>query len=256
MSESGGLQFNFEWRTTLFTALLLPLLVWLGFWQLDRAEQKSELAAVWDNRQSQPAIPLDALWSAAADELAYRPVMVTGQFDPQHYLLLDNRIQQGKFGYEVVAVFNLQGAGDRRVLVNRGWLAGDAARRELPKVSQPDGLQTLTGTLYVAPGDPYLLGEQALSGEWPLVLQALEMDKLGPALASRLGGEFYRHSLRLEENDAAALVANWPVVNVSSAKHNGYAVQWFSMAAALLLLFVLRSSNLWRVLRPRSKREM
>ena len=37
-----------------------------------------------------------------------------------------------------------------------------------------------------------------------------------------------------------ALVAEWTVVNQSPSKHIGYAVQWFAMAAVLLLIGVLR----------------
>jgi len=46
--------------------------------------------------------------------------------------------------------------------------------------------------------------------------------------------------------------AGWPVVNVSPAKHRGYAVQWFTMAAALIVFFVFRSSNLWALLRGKT----
>ncbi|MBA6413813.1 SURF1 family protein [Parahaliea sp. F7430] len=254
MSKRESLALNLEWRLTLFTALLLPLLVALGFWQLDRAEQKRELAAAWEERQAEAPVPLSALWDAELGELPYRAVSVQGHFDSQRYLLLDNRMRQRQFGYEVLGVFHLQ-ASDRKVLVNRGWLAGDAARRALPEVRQPSGVLQLQGRLYVSPGEPYLLGEQDLLADWPLVLQGLEMDKLQAALQTRLGGELFPYTLRLDADDPAALLADWPLVNVSPAKHSGYALQWFSMALVLLLLFIFRSSNLWRVLRPQSKGE-
>ncbi len=38
------------------------------------------------------------------------------------------------------------------------------------------------------------------------------------------------------------------MVNVSPAKHRGYAVQWFTMAVVLLIFFFLRSSNIWQLL--------
>ena len=43
--------------------------------------------------------------------------------------------------------------------------------------------------------------------------------------------------------------ADWQVVNVSPAKHRGYAVQWFSMAAVLALLYLARSTNLWQMMK-------
>jgi surfeit locus 1 family protein len=81
------------------------------------------------------------------------------------------------------------------------------------------------------------------------VLQALDMAAVRPVLESRLGRELFPWSLRLAEGDRAAFEAGWPLANASPAKHTAYAVQWFSMAAALVLVFLLRSSNLWQLLR-------
>ena len=43
-------------------------------------------------------------------------------------------------------------------------------------------------------------------------------------------------------------MVDWQVVNVSPQKHQGYAVQWFAMAAVLFIFYLLRSSNLWQLL--------
>jgi cytochrome oxidase assembly protein ShyY1 len=37
-----NLRVTLDWRTTLATAVLLPTLLFLGFWQLDRADEKVE----------------------------------------------------------------------------------------------------------------------------------------------------------------------------------------------------------------------
>lgn len=250
----GPLRLDLEWRTTLLTLVLLPLLVSLGFWQLHRADEKQALAEAFAARQAAPPAPLQSLWQAPGAELGFRLVTVTGRFDPAHYLLLDNRVRDGRFGYEVVAVLDIAGS-DRSVLVNRGWVPGDPGRRTLPEIEQPTGEVTLRASIYVPPGDPYLLGEQALDGSWPLVLQALEMGKLEGALQQRLGRDFFAWSLRLADDDPSALTAGWAAVNVKPARHTGYAVQWFTMAAVLLLVFLLRSSNLWQLLRGRNQQE-
>jgi len=36
-------------------------------------------------------------------------------------------------------------------------------------------------------------------------------------------------------------------VNMSPQMHQGYAVQWFAMAAVLLVFYLLRSSNVWQL---------
>lgn len=254
MTPRRALRFDLEWRTTALTLVLLPLLVGLGFWQLQRAGEKQALAAVFAERRAGPAAPLESLWRAPEDQLRYRPVTVRGRYDPERYLLLDNRIRDGRFGYEVVSLLRVDG-GERAVLVNRGWVPGDPARRALPRVETPAGEVALAGSVYVPPGEPYLLGEQSLEGGWPLVLQALEMERLEQTLEQRLGLDLFPWSLRLAADDTTALAAGWETVNVSPAKHRAYAAQWFAMAGALLLVFLLRSSNLWQLLRSRDNPE-
>ena len=48
----------------------------------------------------------------------------------------------------------------------------------------------------------------------------------------------------LSELSPAALRTNRVLVNVSPQKHQGYAVQWFAMAAVLGVIFIIRNSNI------------
>ena len=242
------LQFDPEWRTTLFTLVLLSLMVFLGFWQIQRAGEKTGLAAAWDERQSRDPAPLFEVWDEPAAALTYLPVVATGEFLADEYFLLDNRIVGGRFGYEVLGVMRLEGS-DRLVLVNRGWVAGDPARLELPAVPPVSGKVELTGHIYVAPGTPYLLAEQILEPGWPKLLQAVEMDKILPALGPLGSGDVFPYSVRLAAGQPAALTVDWQIVNVSPDKHRAYAAQWFTMALVLAIFYLLRSSNLWQVVK-------
>lgn len=243
------LRFDVEWRITLATAVLFPLLISLGFWQLERAGEKQQLEAEWSQRQSAAPAALSTLRDRDADELVYRGVRLRGEFLEGSYLLLDNRVRQGRFGYEVVGVMALEDGG--LALVNRGWLAGDPARRELPDVAWPAGTVTLSGHLYRSPGEPYLLGEQDFSGDWPLVVQALDIDAIAARLRAEYAAELFPLEVRMAAAQPGALLTDWQVVNASPAKHRAYAVQWFSMAAVLLLFWLLRNSNLWSLIRKR-----
>ncbi|PLW84384.1 SURF1 family protein [Kineobactrum sediminis] len=239
------LQLDLEWRITLLTLLLFPALVALGFWQLQRADEKASLQINWEERKQQAPVALDTLPGTAED--AYRRVALRGQFLPGHYLLLDNRIVAGRFGYEVVGLFVLP-ASNQAVLVNRGWIAGDPGRQQLPEVTEPAGMLDITGHVYVPPGQPFLLGEQQLSPPWPLRVQALEIDKLGPLLATVTDSALFPYVVRIDEGQPGALAVDWQVVNASPEKHQGYAFQWFTMAAVLAFFFLLRSSNLWQLI--------
>ena len=113
--------------------LMLPLLLGLGVWQLDRAQEKAALEASWEARQSQPPSPLDPLWGQAPETLAYLPVLLSGVFLRDQYFLLDNRIYGGTFGYEVLGVIRLTNTGEL-VLVNRGWAPWGESRDVLEPV--------------------------------------------------------------------------------------------------------------------------
>ena len=252
MTAPRGFSFDPEWRITLLSAILLPLLVALGFWQLQRASEKAELSAAWEARQQQAPVPVIGLWDAPAGELAYRSVSMRGHFLDKEYFLLDNRILGGRFGYEVLGIMQLD-TGDGLVLVNRGWIAGDPARLELPRVPSISGEVAVAGTVYVAPGAPYLLAEQQLQPGWPKLLQAIEMDKLAAALAELEAGPVFPYPVRLAQGQPGALEVDWQVVNVSPEKHRAYAVQWFTMAAVLFVFYLLRSSNIWQLLKSIGK---
>ena len=245
-----ALQFDFEWRITLFTLLLFPLLLMLGFWQLDRSEEKREIAATFEQRQQQAPQDVAELDPGSPEALAYLPVAARGEFIAGKDFLLDNRIQNRRFGYEVLSPLRLAGS-QRVVLVNRGWVAGDPARLTLPEIPAVPGELSLRGQLYVPLGEAYLLAEQALEAGWPKRLQAVDM----ALVASALGQEPFPFELRLAAGQPGAMSVNWQVINVSPEKHTGYAVQWFSMAAVLLLIFLLRSSNLWDWLRGAPHKE-
>lgn len=242
-----GFKFDPEWRITLFALVFVPLMTGLGFWQLQRAGEKEALASSFELRQARPPVAVQELWDIPGPEQAYLPVQLRGSFRGE-YFLLDNRTHQGRFGYQVLAVMTLEG-DTGTVLVNRGWIAGDPARLTAPDVPVVTGPVAVTGHVYVAPGAPYLLQEQQLQPGWPKLIQAVEMDKLSPPLQELAGTRVFPYVVRINAAAPGALTVDWQVINVSPQKHQGYAVQWFSMAAVLGVFYFLRCSNIWQLLR-------
>ena len=243
---SVAFRFQPEWRTTVFALLMVPLMAGLGFWQLSRADEKRAIADEFERKREKPPAVLQELRDQPAEALAYHPVKIVGHFR-REYFLLDNRMVHGRYGNEVIGVFEEAGNGDL-VLVNRGWIVADAARRSLPEAPQVNGEQTLTGQVYVAPGKPYMLADKPLAEGWPKRVQAVQVDKVAAALGVD-AADIFPYPVRVDPQQPAALYVDWPVVNVSPAKHLGYAVQWFAMSFVLALLYLIRSSNVLEVLR-------
>jgi len=240
---------DLEWRTTLLTVLLFPLLIGLGFWQLERAEEKRSLAERNAERRALAPVSLAELEALADDEQADRRVRLYGRFLAAPQLLVDNQLRGGRYGHDVISLFVDQASG-RTVLLNRGWIPGDPSRRTLPEVEVRAGELNLTARVYVPPGEPYVLEAERFDAlEERMLVQQAGSPALREALAAAIEAPLYAHELRLLPGQPAGFRRDWPGVNVSPAKHRGYALQWFTMAGALVLLFLWHSSNVatfWR----------
>lgn len=224
-----------------FAGVCLPVTLALGFWQLAREEEKALLLASMAANEQAPPVALKAL-SAGGDH-NYRRVLVSGKFDNRHPIMLQNRVRNGRPGYEVVIPFQERDTG-LWLLVNRGWIAG-RADNEIPAVDTLEGSVLLSGHLYRSADVPFTLGDEQWRHEWPQILQNLEVD----ALAERLGVPLFAYVLRLDPESPGALAVGWPKVAIQPQKHRAYAVQWFALATALVVLSIFANSNLGDVMR-------
>jgi surfeit locus 1 family protein len=228
-----AMRFSPGWPMTLFTGAFLPVLMSLGVWQLDRESEKLALQSLYDQRQSGPALALEQIdWSMA--DLSYQKVRASGHYDNQRYFLLDNRIQEGRVGYEVLMPF-VTPDGDA-VILNRGWIAQGESRLQLPEIEPIEGEASIEGSLYVPLSEPFMLSNiQEVNAEtWPQVVQKIDIT----AWSDTLDLPLRPYTVRLTQESTGALLANWQTINMLPEKHKAYAVQWFSMAAALVLMYL------------------
>lgn len=213
---------------SLLVLALLPLLIGLGSWQVQRAGEKRLLLAEQAARSQAPALDLREL---EMGDPAFRRVRLVGAFDAAHSLLLDNRQRGGRVGVELLQPF-LDRPSGRWVLVNRGWLPWPD-RRVPPAFDTPAGELSLLATVYRPPGAAFLLGEAGSTAGWPRLVNAVD----APALWRELRRDGLGDELRLQPGPAS-YVGDWPAVNMGPEKHLGYAVQWFALAATLLGLYL------------------
>jgi surfeit locus 1 family protein len=221
------------WKMTLFTLAFVPLLFWLGLWQLEREQEKAQLQQDYELRTLAPAMPLETIdWQR--EDLAFLKVRAKGRFDNQRVYLLDNKVHEGQVGYELINPFETE-AG-QIVLVNRGWVAQGASRSELPSISAIEGLVEIQGSIYVPLDDVFLLNaiEESAVTEGPKVIQSIQIETLTTDLAKKLAP----YTVRLIDNSTGLEQANWQAVNMLPEKHRAYAVQWFTMLFALIVMYI------------------
>ncbi len=227
-AKRGSARFRPGLVPTLVVILLLPGLLWLGFWQLERGEQKRALIERQEARQQ--AEPVGPEQVESLGDPAYARVQLQGSFDADHSFLLDSRTRDGQVGVELLQPFQDQPSG-RWVMVNRGWLPWPD-RRIPPVFETPDLPLRLTAWVYAPSGKPFVLNRRPAEG-WPRLVNHVDVNELWDTLQrDGLGYE-----VRLEPGPAAYR-ADWPVTTMRPQQHIGYAVQWFALAAALIALFV------------------
>ena len=145
---------KFEWQLNtkiiVFSLVLFPLLIVLGFWQLERAEEKRSIVDEFRLNQQAPPATLEDLLESSNHQ--YRSAWLTGTLDGGRRIFLDNRVKYGRPGYEVVEAMTVLGlnvgTGPQLVLVNRGWVAASLDRRQLPQIETVVGEVQLRGSLY------------------------------------------------------------------------------------------------------------
>ena len=241
----GGWIFEPGRASTCATLLLLPLLLTLGFWQLDRARQKAELQTAFAERFQLPPTPLAEV-DPADSANRYRRVIAAGRYDNAHQLLLDNQVRDGRPGYHTLTPLRLRDG--TAILIDRGWLPLGATRQELPDVSLSAEPVTVRGWL-AQPANPGLRLGDGAGGDsrWPRIIPHVDYQRLSGLLDYPLLPAI----ILLEPEAPAGFWRDWQprFGGQGPERHQGYAAQWFSLAVALLILYF--AVNTHRL--PRSK---
>jgi surfeit locus 1 family protein len=220
--------------TTLVTIALLVLLVSLGRWQLRRAHEQQrlfdEFAAGTDATQT--------LDGKTAPLQRFQRVEANGHYDPGHQILIDNMVSDdGRAGYYVITPFALTGGG--WLLVNRGWISTGASRAVRPDVAVPDQQRRLQGRVDHLPSPGIHMGRPApLAPPYPIVATYPSFADLAALLPERAWTPAAELVL-LDAGEADGYRRRWTPPGFPPMRHLAYAVQWFGLAAALSVIYVV-----------------
>ncbi len=219
---------------------LLPALVSLGIWQLNRVEEKREIIKHQEERQHSDPIRLTEDSTVNFEAILYNQVNIIGYFDTSHQFLLDNQVLDGKAGYFVLTPFLLKNQ-DKGVLVNRGWIPVGRNRSELPNISVITDEISLNGKINHFPKPGIILdGAEIPSKTWPATLQVIDtkvLDKL-------LGYPLYDFQVELDKSAPYGFKREWQQKQtMPPEKHLAYAGQWFLLALLLTVLYIKYGFN-------------
>lgn len=222
---------------TLATLTLLPVLVVLGLWQLERAQEKMEIKQAFEARGALPPVEVgtDAVM---LEDAHFRRAEVRGTFRPDYQILLDNKVYRGRAGYHVLTPLQVAGS-DWWLLVNRGWVPWGPDRGRLPDVDTPEGAVYLRGRLR-RPTEGYFTLEDGHGdpAHFEVRWQVLDLERY----ASLVDRKVYPVVLELDPADSSGsgFARVWPEYEDAwIARHRGYALQWFSLAIVLVIIYVV-----------------
>ena len=203
----------------------------LGVWQLNRAAEKRAVLAQIAAGESATR----ALDSPDTALQRYQTVTATGRYDAAHQILLDNMpSQRGMPGLRVLTPFELREGG--WILVDRGWLPMGASRANLPSIDVDTNERTIVGRLDDVPRPGLRLGSAPTGEGWPRVMNFPQHADLERVLGRRLAQRIVR--LDPSQRDGYERIFAMRS-DFGPNRHIAYAVQWFALAAAMLVIYIL-----------------
>ena len=207
-----------------------------GIWQLRRLEQRKTYNALLESRLQQTVTPLNDLLARydlkvpAADEnsVAYRPAVVTGQYDPANEVLLrTTENYEGQPGYYVLTPLRL--SDGQALLVERGWVPFDMDTPPVTLAAPPEGITEVIGTLDL-PRTPPTDWRAMFSPKNPpgdLEITAYpDTARLSEQMPYTLLPVYLK--LTSQTPPQADLPYILPEPEFNNGSHLGYAVQWFA----------------------------
>lgn len=219
-----------------FTAVvlvLLPIFLFLGWWQLQRAEEKRQLQAQYDALAHDEPVWISRQ-QESAEALRFHRVRARGVYEPRFQILLDNRVHLGRAGYHVLTPLRIENS-DMRVLVNRGWVPLGESRDRPPQLDTPNGPVEIEGVATLPSEVPLKLVAPPGAGSWQLVWPYLDIASYRAAAGIPAQPVVV---LLDPQSPAGGFERHWTRLDSGVAVHHGYAFQWFALAVTLLAVYV------------------
>ena len=213
---------------TCFVIFFLPILLYLGYWQISRGFEKKAIWEAYSINKTLPPILEKELSLYKKEDLFYRSVIIQGYYINDSFLL-DNRVYRSKKGYEIFTPFKSE---DQAVyLVNRGWTNNYSDH----PFKAPEGRHLIEGI--ISPFNKYGLNLSKVETEksFPVVVQELTHSSASKLLGNNLSIE--KIVIQLSAASKGSFEPIWGPTELKAPRHWGYAAQWLGLALVLVILY-------------------
>jgi len=207
--------------------LVATVCVLLGRWQLNRLAQRRARNGILAARLALPPLPVRR--DITADSARQRRVVAQGVYDFSAERTWPGRSFQGTPGVALVTPLRL--ADGSTVLVDRGWVAQGASRAVLPEVPPPAGPIVVEGRINLPPARYLELGADPNVGP---IRENLDIARI----AASSGLPLLPFIVEQTQDTGDGLVRDWPAPDFGIEQHQSYMVQWYSLAALGVVLWL------------------
>jgi surfeit locus 1 family protein len=204
------------------------LLISLGFWQLDRADEKRAIEDQIFRANSGDVELIDS--AEFLKDKEYYHVRLQGSYIGDKQFIYDNQIVDQISGYYVLTPFILKG-DSKSVLINRGFIPWNGRRDKLANVDIGEKL-TEVKVQISKPVKRMELKVSETTGDFPVLIQVLDLDEMS-TIASL---DFASVIGLLSPESENGFVRQWEPYTGSIERHIGYAIQWFLMSFVLAFI--------------------
>ncbi len=229
-----------RFKLSIFSLILFIILVYLGSWQLARADAKANLIRQMQRRVQQNPVPLAAFPRIDLADNRFMPVVFDGVFINKYTFLLDNQMLDHTPGYRVITIVQSP-LLKKWVLVDRGWVQRAAVREHLPDVKDIYGVRYIKGLINtIATGielKPEHVDTGANTGQvvWPKVIQVLDYT----VIANTLQHSVYEFLVQLPADSGYSYPTPPIDFGISKDKNIAYAMQWFAFALLVVIYYLI-----------------
>jgi cytochrome oxidase assembly protein ShyY1 len=217
---------GFKLKILIFAIIFAPLTFSLGVWQVNRANEKIEILENYDTLLLSTPLALDN------DHKNWQPVKTSGTFE-DFIIYEDNAILDGKAGYKIYHLF--KNSDNSYIFIHRGFVERNKIKNNLPEVEVPEGIKNLEGKVLKRTNNAFIQNIQESDSR---IIQEFDLSYLKERHSSLKNKEIYEYLFNLQAENEMKFSAIEKPVNMSSSKHIGYAIQWFGLCAALIILTI------------------
>jgi surfeit locus 1 family protein len=232
-SKTGLLGFTPRFWPTLIAGTGILCLLALGTWQVFRHAEKAEINAFRAARAAEAPVALPVS-PPDLGPYEFRRVELKGTFAHDRELYVYARSQRGNDGFAIVTPLLRDGAP--AVLVNRGWVPKERKEPQRRAEGQVSGPVSVTGFLRRDPRRGWLMPDNDAAGNHWFWFDLAEMQK--KAGLDRM--EPYYIEADLTPNPGGFPIGGQTQIELPDP-HLQYAFTWFSLALALLVIYIVWS---------------